>query len=634
MAQSIRSARRVSAIYSPLWNTRVSTIARRYDLGQPEHHIREEPALIFAPHVLEWVEFLSGQIVNWDTRVRIEPYARQYGKLGREVWSEVALWLLCHDKERLIDFLVATHIPLYPPINWIEGALAILARHYSMTHMRDDLRARRMQKLIDAFAVLLDRETKEQYIFDGSFMRRLLPFASHHQVLALYSSIKQGRAKVHPNTLLHFAEYFAKSTFIEQSLDALLESHKAGADIDSLQFRKGCSTLLRKSLEHPGRLRVCLRLIENLASLGVKLNRHMCNIVMLNAVESGDIDTMDAVHRSAIDQGLEPNAHTCAIRLKACKTNIADADRLKAVIQDTIENGDVRRNDIVATELIHCLALHHAEHSPKAAFATVRAAYLQLFDPSPLQRLGIPMPELGSSQRSTAQRLQPPPHVTGFMVALYIKEDNSGDSARQLYTRWRELVEAGDVPLVQTAKTPHLSNIFLKRFCAHKSLLLDATKVVKDMQRGLPDTAGVQQAPPSIYTWSIFLDGFARRGETKLAEQVLSYMQDRGMEPNIVTWTSLLGGYTSADDSEGAVDTIRRMDQAGAVWNQWTMGAVRGVKNKQKLHALLQRQKYEKALDFRDELKQGLMLKLSDPSMEAAQVKWEGSSERPANGQE
>ncbi|KAK4541238.1 hypothetical protein LTR36_008154 [Oleoguttula mirabilis] len=602
-------------------------MARRYDLGLPEQYLEEPQIPIFNPLVTEWVDVILEHMALNNDKLAIEAYARQYGKLGREVWSEVALWLICHQKDTLIDFIEATHVPLYPPINWVEDCLSHLARHYNMTETSN--RHSWSQLLIQLFLKIVDRDTNEQYIFNSAFFRPLLPHCTVSQVNELYRTIKLGKVKVNHHTLLHFADHFAKHDHIEQSLDALLEAKHAGADIDGVPYRSGCSTLLRRSIQHPGGLRTCLRLIENLVTVGVKLNRTLCNIVMLNAVEARDIDTADAVHRSALEQGFVPNAYTCAIRLKACKLDISNVQRLTATIEEAIANGEVRQNIVVATEIVHCLALHHTKRFERAltAFSTVATAYAQLFDPAPLERLGMEMPKEAKVAASVLPdvRLTPTPHAIAFLLMAYLRSGTTQDKAERLYNRWRELVEAGDGPLAACAATPDVANIFLNGFIRAKSKLLQAARVVKDMQKPLPESAGVTQAKPDVYTWSIFLHGFASKGETKLAEQVLGYMRSQGMEPNVATWTSLVGGYAAAQNSEGTLDTLRRMERSGVTWNEWTHRGVRRFRNQQRLKELLEEQRLQQNLDFSGELKDGLAYKLGDGSGEAAQEQERGS---------
>ncbi|TKA75675.1 hypothetical protein B0A55_03194 [Friedmanniomyces simplex] len=604
---SVRSDVRTSAVFSSLWNIRYTGLARRYDRGLPEHYLEPPTALPLPVDAFERIDEVLDHMDStpdgfvWSLKI----FAQRYGKLEREIWSETALWLLCYDKPRLEQFLLATHAPLYPPINWVEDCLQVLARHYiTSSQMDHETRTMRFCQLVQTFLVLLDRQTKERFVFSSSFVRLLLPYCTDAQANEIWASIKLGKVKVHSNTILHFAAHFVKHGQLDESLEALLDAEATGAKTKSVAFRSACSTLLRRSSSHQGGIRTCLRLVELLGNLGVKLDTRMYNIVMLNAIDAGDIETANNLYRAMLEQGRKPSQYTCAIRLKACKLDIDNAVMLRDVIQDAIRYGNVRTDPLVSGEILHCLALHHVKHNPSTAFATLAAAYTQFFEPAPLELLSLKLPNGPSEEGETSQqRMQPPRHAITYMLLVYLDHIASSQEAIDLYTRWRQLVESGHEILADCATTPHVSNVFLRRFTRQRRTLPQTAQVIKDMQTPLPPAAGVKQAPPDLYTWSIFMQGFVERGETKLAEQVLSYMRSKGMKPDHVTWTSLISGYATSQDAEGLVDVIRRADASGDVWDEWTQKGVQQFNDKLRLKKLLERQGFEKRMDFSQDIK-------------------------------
>ncbi|TKA23451.1 hypothetical protein B0A50_07478 [Salinomyces thailandicus] len=543
----------------------------------------------------------------------MEAFARKRGTIGRSVWRELALWLLYHERDAVDDFLLSTNSPLYPPINWVEDCLILLARQYSL--LDDGTQRSRLQKLAATFLELVPRETNEQWVFNQAFVRHILPVCSESQIDHIYRLIKIDKIKLTPYTLLHVANAFAKRNKLEQALSSLLEAKDCGANVNTVGFRSICATILRRSNQQGG-LRVCLRLIENLVSMGVRLNRTLCNIVMLNAVEAGDLDTADAVHRSALEQNFELNAHTCAIRLKACKMDIHNSARLKLAIEEAIANGDIRTNAVIAGELLHCLTLQSFvdREGWEMAFKKVATACVELFDTGPMERLGLDMPEVPPNTSSTP-RLTPSRHVFMYLLITYLRRGTTVEQATQLYNRWRELVEAGDKSLADCATTAHVSNVFLRRFVRSRDSLLQAAKVVKDMQKPLPRSARANQAPPDVYTWSIFLHGFASNGHTRLAEQVLRYMRSKGMEPNEVTWTSLVGGYAREQDSNGLLESMKRMQDSGIALSEWTRRGLGRFKDRGRLRGILEQQRLQQSLDFSGDLKSGLAQRLSTPPL-------------------
>ncbi|KAK4951366.1 hypothetical protein LTR10_010339 [Elasticomyces elasticus] len=595
---SIRSDLRSSAVFSSSWNIKYTGLARRYDRALSEHYLEPPTAVALPIDAFERIEEIMDYMktMRHGSVFNLKALAQRYGKIEREVWSETALWLICYDKIGLMDFLLATHTALYPPINWVEDCLQVLARHFSIS---GETRSIRFSQLIQTFLILLDRETRERFVFHSSFADEI------------WANIKLGKVKVHSNTILHFARYFVDNDQLERSLDALLEAHKAGAPTSSVAFRSACSTLLRRSSSHPGGFRLCLRLVEHLGNLGVLLDTRMYNIVLLNAVEAGDLETANSLYGTMLGQGLSPDKYTCAIRLKACKQDIDNAALLRDVIQDAIQYGEVRTNEIVSSEVLHCLALHHVKHNPQTAFATLAAAYIQFFEPASLERLGLRFPSQQQPADVGIQRMQPPKHAITYLLSVYLDHNASSDEAIDLYARWRTLVEAGDPVLAGCATTPHLCNIFLQRFTRIKRTLLNAAQVVKDMQKPLPASAGIEQAQPTLHTWSIFMHGFAQRGETKLAQQVLGYMRSKGMEPDHVAWSTLINAYGTGQDGEGLLDVIRRAEASGDVWSEWSQKGVRRFEDKARLRQLLEQQGFERRMDFTRDIKEKVFEKVS-----------------------
>ncbi|KAF2771347.1 hypothetical protein EJ03DRAFT_39170 [Teratosphaeria nubilosa] len=629
---SIANPSRATAIISTGWSTQIAKVWQLLNsnsLSQLQRRTRRvlrsqthTLARLVQNHVRE-----SGRTLGM---ADLELLAKRSRTSTNELWAAIILWELVHRPQGVAKSLLATHTTPYPPINWVEDCLQTAAmRIRKIPTLSDQERRLEAAELLKALPKLAARDTEEQLVINSSLIAILLPYASDGSIHEIWNLIKAGKLKVRWATLLRLARWFNDRNHLDKALEATLEANKSGLPVNSDVFLSFCSRLLRRSMAQEEGLRVTLRLIENLVGIGVKLNRQLCNIVMLNAVEAGDEETMSAVHRSAIEQGLEPNRYTYAILLKACKQDISDGYHLREVIQGAIANGHVRENAVVSTEILHCLALHHTREIPKepsddpyrpvdraptsAAVNAVLEAYCQLFDSAPLQRIGIAMPPARALDPSHPQ-LRPPPHAITVVMAVYLEQHLRAEFVAEWYTRFRQLAEGGDRDLLACLASEHLSNVFLRKFCMNRKTLLHAATVIKDMRRPLDPTLlsthGIQQASPGVYTWSIFLEGFARHGQTKLAEQVMNYMQKQGIEPNHVTWTSLLGGYTRAQDSEKVLDTLRRMDASGAIVSERARGRLGRFRDKSQLQHLMAKRNYERSLDFTRDIRQGLVDKI------------------------
>lgn len=613
--------------YLAIWKRQVAKIEVNHKNVSEEEWFRVRGMPIIDPRASEWAERLlersnDGQEVPGEAEVSLDSADPAY------VWMEVALWLLAHDPNSMPTFLLATHSESYQSHLHVQDSLSYLAMHWFRSTEAD--RVLQLQRLGDAFCVLADREYEAPLTFFNPFFRILMLHCSDEQIQKLYRTIKARNVSTHWFTYLHFTTYFARHNDFEQAYEALMDAKDAGADLDSWHFRSNCSTMLRKSSEQLDGLRVCLRLVSQLIDIGVKLNRPMCDIIMLNAVEAGDLKTAFSVYHSLVERGLQPTESTFAVLLKGCKMNIDDAETLNETIRNAIENVAVRKSELLATEILHCLALHHSKHNPTTAVHTLTEAYAQLFDLRTLQKLGLPIPKIPQQHD---EYMPPTQHALNFMIGAsidhYLERAPYTQGILPLYERWRHEVEAGEPSLANLAASDYTANIFLQAFTLRPSGLIHATRVVRDMQRPLPTSAGVNQIPPTVQSWSIFLHGFTRHGKTQLAEQVLTYMRSKGVEPNHVTWNTLVTGYARTQDEEGTVDALRRAERAGHVWDRWTYGGLKSLRNQGRLKVELERGRLRRSLDFSEEVRRGLGERLGgvDEEVEGGELGNVGASE-------
>jgi pentatricopeptide repeat protein len=593
-----------------VWNYNYARAQNEFDKRQAiEHTI----APLLDPRAAEWVDLVTQRMANKQDP-DLDSVAKRHNMDKSNVWTHVALWMLHYDKDCLVEFLLATS-GSYSPGPRVADCLQVLAAHYVRSGGSETVL--HIAKLNQIFCTLSENPNAKSMAFDGRFIRLVMPYSTTAQIIDLHLAIKAGDFRVHANTLMHLTAYFAKHDHFHQALDVLLDAHRGGAMIHSYPFRSNCSTLLRKSMSLPGGLRICLRIVDNLAKIGVRLNTRLCNIIILNAVEAGDVKTAHDVYNSLLENDVKPSIHTYALLLKACKLNIDDADALNHTITGAIEGVKIWQSPVVAVEILHCLALHHTRNSGEAAWSIVCQAYAQIFNLEPLAQLGLPIPASAQSMPSTQKIKRVPVQAIGIMLRTYLKliHNGQGSAARAtpIYQRYRQLVDSRKEPFASSAMTSHCYNAFLGTFTKNKRTLINAAEVIKDMQSASAESPPKSIAP-DVQSWSIFLEGFSTHGQLKLAEQVLTYMRGKGLEPNAVTWNTLLKGYAGEQDLEGLLDTVGRLDEHGHAWDEWTYGGLRRFRNSEALkNAMDQRRKNATTqLDFTSELKESIGARLSE----------------------
>jgi pentatricopeptide repeat protein len=594
--------------YSPyalnrVWNYNYARAQNEFDRDVRNRTKHVLPPLL-SPNAAEWVETVMQRMAQKED-LNLKGLGLTQGMAESVTWAHIALWMLHHDKDCLVDFLLATGRSSAPG-PWVADCLQVLAAHYVRRGGADI--AQQVAKLVQIFGCLADNPTGRGTMFDGRFVRMVLPHCTTAQMLDIHRVIRTGELRVHANTLMHLTSYLAKHDHFHQALDVLLDAHRNGASTLTYQFRSNCSTLLRKTMTLPGGLRVCLRIVDNLVKIGVKLNTRLCNIIILNAVEAGDGKTANDIYQSLLDNNIKPDKYTHAILLKACKLDINDADALNHTITNTINAINILKEPVIAVEILHCLALHHTRNSGDQAWSTICQAYVQMFDVEHLVRLGLPIPPAAQAAPPTQILLSTPVQAINIMLRTYLHltHDKHGSNigAQKLYQRFRTLVDAGFEPFATLAQSSHCHNAFLSTFTKNKRTLINAAEVIKDMQNAAP--------APDVQSWSIFLEGFTRHGQLKLAEQVLTYMRAKGLEPSAVTWNTLLAGYASQQDFEGLMDVVGRLEEGGHAWDEWTYNGLRRFRNTERLKGAMEERGKRVKLDFTEDLKVGLGARLSE----------------------
>ncbi|KAI4724145.1 hypothetical protein E4T49_08107 [Aureobasidium sp. EXF-10728] len=540
--------------HSLYWNHHFAKLNARHDTRLVHNFTpKTTPNLNFRSQ--KW----ANQILNAKEFKNQEELATLLGDQWRRKWMHALLWTLANSVDDTLRLLEITHVSPYMPAAYIADALSYIVGHYHKNSLPDHSR----KHLVHVACVIMERPGTSPLQISGNTFRKFLQFCSQDEVLKLFEHITVSGTLLHWNTRLHFTTYLAHHGRFDQALDTLLDAVSDGADVSSKQFESCCATILRKAADQPDGLRVSLRLVQNLSDIGVKLNVQLCNIVMLNAVEAGDLKTAFSIYHSLVDNNLEADEYTHAILLKGCKTVIEDSETLNTTIRQAIADVEVRNLYVVATEIIHCLYLHHFQIDPENAFSTVAEAYTQLFDASDLINLGILPPKYANK---ALNRKKPTLPVMGMMISAYLRnmtqsQTRNMDHIHDIYSRWRTLADQNISPYVFLAQHDYTSNAFLLAFAQDASGLPYAARVIRDMQT--PFSHSRPQKKPTVRSWSIFLHAFAKHGHMELAEQVLTYMRQRKQTPNHVTWNSLLGGYARLGKANQAVETFRRMRDEG-----------------------------------------------------------------------
>ncbi|CAK7262949.1 hypothetical protein SEPCBS119000_000235 [Sporothrix epigloea] len=208
------------------------------------------------------------------------------------------------------------------------------------------------------------------------------------------------------------------------------------------------------------------------------------------------------------------------------------------------------------------------------------------------------MGQFGSTLHSLPQlpstaMIEPTSPTLATMILAYIQNLSRPYDIISFYSHLRRLLQARDptaVRLIQSEGT-RIHDIVIMALCKHEGMLRATLDVVGDMLRDASaaqeeadpkrlgqeiqsnDTLGHDHPAPSIYTWSILLNGFMVHRQTRQGERILKMMRDRGVEPNLVTWNSLLAGYARAQRPQETARALLRLERAGHEPDEYTIRA-------------------------------------------------------------
>lgn len=103
-----------------------------------------------------------------------------------------------------------------------------------------------------------------------------------------------------------------------------------------------------------------------------------------------------------------------------------------------------------------------------------------------------------------------------------------------------------------------------------------------------PPRPPIRHPSPSVYTWTILMQGFMRHNQPQEAEHILELMREHSIEPNAVTWNTLATGYAKMQKIPEAVDAMRRLEAAGFRADNWTLKAFSHIGDKRRAIKLME----------------------------------------------
>ncbi len=175
--------------------------------------------------------------------------------------------------------------------------------------------------------------------------------------------------------------------------------------------------------------------------------------------------------------------------------------------------------------------------------------------------------------------MEPLAETLAVMLIGYMRAMSNPYDIMAFYAHFRKLLGEGHrtAALLVRKQSTLVHDIVIKRLCEWPGMLRVALDVHERHAEGrvgmLDDGRRPKHPAPSVYTWSVLLNGFMHQRETTQAEKLLHMMRNRGVAPNIVTWNTLVAGYARLQNVRETAGAMQRLEQAGLAADDFTFRA-------------------------------------------------------------
>ncbi|KAK0635633.1 hypothetical protein B0T17DRAFT_466246, partial [Bombardia bombarda] len=425
-------------------------------------------------------------------------------------------------------------------------------------------------------------------------------------------------------TRLQFISKLAKDTRCKMlALEILRDMVHAGRlkvhDRIAVTLYTSIMSFPRKSLEDRNNAELSTQLYEGILELGLTPNLAHYTTIILNMFRAGQSRTAWHIYSLMREQGIEPDAHLHSVLLTGSKraTTLESIDRIIREVAESKHGDAVIWNDLLHSILLVAIAESKAQQvkPPRVitAFPFMLQAYAKFFDLEPLNRLtptdlgrhlqdARDVAEANRGQwewlsdatsllravpdSPTQDLLKPNLDTLLIMLVGYIKGITKAYNIIAFYSHFRQLLKSGDPVAVQFVreKGTILYDMVIKAIMEWPGMLRVSLDVISDMLKDAAaasaaaaageDPDSVPRHPaPSVYTWSILLNGFMYHRQHKQGERIIQMMREHGISPNIVTWNTLAAGYARDQNPAKTVSALHRLERYGHTPTDFTSRA-------------------------------------------------------------
>ncbi|KAI0601483.1 hypothetical protein F4775DRAFT_539968 [Biscogniauxia sp. FL1348] len=520
-------------------------------------------------------------------------------------WPQMILSLLATNPGSLLAFIRATFDPSRCPSYVVEDTFYFLFRLADTLQERD-----KRQREVAELALGVISSCPPRYLGLGQMLLpKIASYMSLSDLVEFYRRLKYIEHPLHPNTELHFASRLAKSsahkTHAAQILCSLAEIPEF--DMNSPATASVCTSLLTldEDAPFPEDDAAPDNLFKLLLDRGFRPNLLGLSALMRNFCVRGHLDTAWTIFEIILEHGFEPDDHVFSIMLNGAKRHqhFPTVQRMIHIIKT--------RNAWSAFLVNDCLDFIFQEYESQpeqrrrqrkkvtSSWRPMLHCYAKFYDLAPLQHLtffplenalvpkilrySTPVTRLIDAliPQPDALLMHPDSDTLIIMIAAHMRSIAGPKYLRVYHRYFMELINNKDPIAVKLVKNHGtlIYDIFVRAFMQFANTIPYALAIVERMlvratQEAKEFGKNTDCPPPSVFTWTILLNGFKNHKDTRGSMKVIEMMTKKGgIEPNLVTWNALIKAFARRGDAQGAVRAMQCLEEAGFQPNDRTIQA-------------------------------------------------------------
>ncbi|KAI0434301.1 hypothetical protein F5Y09DRAFT_296554 [Xylaria sp. FL1042] len=552
----------------------------------------------------------------------------------QRLWPQIVLSVADSEPHILSNLIQFTFEPSWSPSYVIEDMLYILFRRRQLALQKgahDD--SQRIQQEITGITTFVLSKCPPRYLaLEQSVLCSTFPSLSTSELIRRYELLKIIEHPLHVNTLLHVASRLAKGYNTKKYAVDILRvlTSMTGFDINSPAAASVCTSLLtlNESEPLPDEQAAPDLLFEFLLKQGFSPNLLVFSALMRNFCIRGHLDTAWKIFDLMLQRGLEPDHHVYSILLNGSKHDLDSTalGHIFNIITSRSAWAPVLLNDFLGFLFQENESQMEQRRRQRKkvnnAWRPMVELYAKFYDLAPLQKfvffplenlLGTTrVPKYSAPSIRMAESLMPQPDhmimqpdsiTLSLMIGAHMRSLNTPKYAIRYYISFFNLVNRQD-PTALSIVTNHgtlMFDIFLRTFLQFRETIGFAIEQVqKSIDAAKREKArhgrNLHHPPPSIYTWTILLNGLKNHNDTRGAVAVFDMMTNIGaVQPTLPTWNALIQAFARAGNVNGVVKAIWSLEKAGFQPDDQTIKAVSMLPKPLKEQAIVQLEEIRKA---------------------------------------